>query len=126
MHVADIMRKGKNNPIVKESALVKEALFVMTDTGVGATSIVNKSGKLTGFFTDGDLRRRLQNDDLFLTKSILQVMTKSPRTVSPDMMAVEAASILKKHKIDNIPVVDKNNKPIGILEQGDLLAEGIS
>ncbi|MDR3048388.1 MAG: KpsF/GutQ family sugar-phosphate isomerase [Elusimicrobiota bacterium] len=126
MHVADIMRKGKNNPIVKESALVKEALFVMTQTGVGATSVVNQYGRLTGFFTDGDLRRRLQSDDLFLTKSILQVMTKSPRTVSSDMMAVEAALILKKHKIDNIPVVDKNNKPVGILEQGDLLAEGIS
>ncbi|MDR3244411.1 MAG: KpsF/GutQ family sugar-phosphate isomerase [Elusimicrobiota bacterium] len=126
MHVCDIMRKGKNNPIVKESACVKEALFIMTDTKVGATSVIDKSGKLIGFFTDGDLRRQLQSGDLILNKNIKEVMTKSPRTVSLDMMAVEAASILKKYKIDNIPVVDKNNKPVGILEQGDLLAQGLS
>ncbi|MDR0823012.1 MAG: KpsF/GutQ family sugar-phosphate isomerase [Endomicrobium sp.] len=126
MHVADIMRKGKNNPVVKESASVKEVLFIMTDTKVGAASIINKSGKLIGFFTDGDLRRRLQDNDLILSKNIKEVMTKSPKTIHPDIMAVEGASILNKYKIDNIPVVDKNNRPVGILEQGDLLAEGIS
>ncbi|MCL2799051.1 MAG: KpsF/GutQ family sugar-phosphate isomerase [Endomicrobia bacterium] len=126
MQVSDIMRKGSANPVVKENAFVGDALLVMTGTRVGATSIINKNGKITGFFTDGDLRRHLQKDGKILKKKISEVMTKSPRTVTPDMMAVDAARILKKYNIDNIPVVSKDNKPLGILDQGDLLAEGIS
>ncbi|MCL2485467.1 MAG: KpsF/GutQ family sugar-phosphate isomerase [Endomicrobia bacterium] len=126
MHVSDIMRKGKANPVVKEKASVEDALLVMTGTRVGATSVINKNGKITGFFTDGDLRRHLQQDEKILKKKISEVMTKSPRTITPDMMAVDAAKILKEYNIDNIPVVSKDNKPLGILDQGDLLAEGIS
>ncbi|MCL2335507.1 MAG: KpsF/GutQ family sugar-phosphate isomerase [Endomicrobia bacterium] len=126
MQVSDIMRKGKQNPIVKQTATVEEALLVMTGTRMGATSIVDGEGKIIGFFTDGDLRRQLQQDEKILKRKITEVMTKSPRTVMPEMMAVEAAQVLKEHNIDNIPVVDKNKKPLGILDQGDLLAEGIS
>ncbi|MDR2860594.1 MAG: KpsF/GutQ family sugar-phosphate isomerase [Elusimicrobiota bacterium] len=127
MHVCDIMRKGNQNPIVKESALVEDALLVMTNTRLGATSVINSKGKITGFFTDGDLRRYMQTKgECILKEQIKKVMTKSPRTVSADMLAVDAAKILKQYKIDNIPVVDKEHKPIGCLEQGDLLAEGIS
>lgn len=126
MKVSDIMRKGKQNPVVKQTATVEDALLVMTGTRMGATSIVNSSGKIIGFFTDGDLRRHLQKNDKILKKKITEVMTKDPRTVSPDMMAVEAAEILKEYNIDNIPVVGKDQKPLGILDQGDLLAEGIS
>ncbi|MCL2144186.1 MAG: KpsF/GutQ family sugar-phosphate isomerase [Endomicrobia bacterium] len=126
MKVNDIMRKGKQNPVIKESATVKEALFVMTGTRMGAASIVDSKGLLSGFFTDGDLRRHLQKNQKILNKKISEVMTKSPRTVTPEMMAAEAAKILQQHSIDNIPVVDKNGKPVGILDLGDLLAEGIS
>jgi arabinose-5-phosphate isomerase len=127
MHVGDIMRKGKQNPIVKESDSVKDALFIMTGTGLGATSVINSKGKIVGFFTDGDLRRHIQNQgEMILKESVKKVMTNSPRTVSAEMLAVDAVKIFKQYNIDNIPVVDKNNKPIGCLEQGDLLAEGIS
>ncbi|AKL97805.1 KpsF/GutQ family sugar-phosphate isomerase [Endomicrobium proavitum] len=126
MHVSDIMRKGKQNPVVFSDATVEDALLVMTGTRVGATSVVDKKGKITGFFTDGDLRRRLQKDEKILKKKITEVMTKNPRTVTPDMMAVDAARVLKDYNIDNIPVVDKNNKPLGILDQGDLLSQGIA
>ncbi len=126
MKVSDIMRKGKQNPKVKRDATVKEALLVMTGTRMGATSVVNSSGKIIGFFTDGDLRRHIQKDPEILKRKISEVMTKDPRTVLPDMMAVEAAGILKEYNIDNIPVVGIDDKPLGILDQGDLLAEGIS
>lgn len=126
MQVSDIMRKGKQNPVVKQNATVEEALLVMTGTRMGATSVVDGEGRIIGFFTDGDLRRHLQQDEKILKRKITEVMTKSPRTVMPEMMAVEAAQVLKEHNIDNIPVVDKNRKPLGILDQGDLLAEGIS
>ncbi|MDR1941396.1 MAG: KpsF/GutQ family sugar-phosphate isomerase [Endomicrobium sp.] len=126
MHVSDIMRTGRQNPVVKQSATVKEALLVMTATRVGATSVVDSKGIIIGFFTDGDLRRCLQEDEKILNKRITQVMTKSPRTVIAGMLAVDAAKILKEYNIDNMPVVDKNGKPLGILDQGDLLSEGIS
>jgi len=125
MDVKVIMRKGGANPIVKETATVEEALFVMTGTRVGATSVVNKQGKLVGFFTDGDLRRQIQTNDNLLKKKISEVMTKKPATIKPDMLAVDAAKILQEKNIDNIPVVDNNNKPIGILDERDLLSEGI-
>jgi arabinose-5-phosphate isomerase len=60
-----------------------------------------------------------------LKEKIKNIMTKSPMTIDGEMLAVEAAKILKKFNIDNIPVVDKQHRPIGCLEQGDLLAEGI-
>lgn len=125
MDVKAIMRKGRANPIVRETATVEDALLVMTGTRVGATSVVNKSGKLVGFFTDGDLRRQIQLHDKLLGKKISEVMTKNPSTIKPDMLAVDAAKILQEKNIDNIPVVDEKNKPIGILDERDLLSEGI-
>ncbi len=125
MDVSAIMRKGKANPVVKENAIVKDALLVMTGTRVGATSVVDKTGRVVGFFTDGDLRRQVQIHKDILNLKITQVMTKNPLTVHPDMLAVDAAKILQEKNIDNIPVVDKNNKPLGILDERDLLSEGI-
>jgi len=124
IRVSDIMRKGKQNPVVRQAATVEEALFVMTSTGVGATSIIDGDGKIVGFFTDGDLRRYLQIDKNVLDKSITSVMTRNPKVVCCEKMIAEVALILKKYNIDNIPVVDRNMKLLGILDQGDLLAEG--
>jgi arabinose-5-phosphate isomerase len=126
IHVGDLMRKGKQNPVVKQNVTVEDAIIVMTSTRVGAVSIVDDMGKIIGFFTDGDLRRHLHSDEKLLKKSITLVMTKSPKVITSKILAVEAAEVLKKYNIDNIPVIDKDRKPIGILDQGDLLAEGIA
>ncbi|MDR2399854.1 MAG: KpsF/GutQ family sugar-phosphate isomerase [Endomicrobium sp.] len=126
MRVSDLMRKGKHNPVIKQNAIVEDALLVMTGTRIGAVSIVNDDGKIIGFFTDGDLRRHLHNDGNFLKKNISFVMTKSPKVITSEILAIEAAEILKKYNIDNIPVVNESKEPVGILDQGDLLAEGIS
>ncbi|MDR1474806.1 MAG: KpsF/GutQ family sugar-phosphate isomerase [Endomicrobium sp.] len=126
MRVSDLMRKGKHNPVIKQNAIVEDALLVMTGTRVGAVSIVNDDGKIIGFFTDGDLRRHLHNDGNLLKKNISFVMTKSPKVITSEILAIEAVEILKKYNIDNIPVVNESKEPVGILDQGDLLAEGIS
>jgi arabinose-5-phosphate isomerase len=123
--VKDIMRGGKDNPVVRMQHTVNEALLVMTRTRLGATSVIDRAGKLVGFFTDGDLRRKLQKDKQLLTRQISEVMTRSPLTIDPELLAAEAAAILKKHNFDNIPVVDSKGKPVGILDERDLLAEGI-
>lgn len=126
VRVKNIMRTGKDNPVIREGKTVNEALLVMTRTRLGATNVVDKKGKFVGFFTDGDLRRKLQDDKKLLQRKISSVMTRSPLTISPETLAVDAAKILKRHNFDNIPVVGKNGKPAGILDERDLLSEGIA
>ncbi len=125
LKVKDIMRKGKDNPVIHQEKTVREALLVMTKTRLGATSVVDGSGKLVGFFTDGDLRRRLQKDEKILNKKIHTVMTKNPKTITHDILAIEAAKMMQEKKFDNIPVIDGKNYPIGIVDERDLLSEGI-
>jgi len=126
LKVSDLMHKGKENPIIQQNRTVKDALLVMTSKKLGAVSIVDKKGKLVGFFTDGDLRRKLQQDKNLLTKSICEVMTQHPTIISPNALAVEAARILKQRRFDNLPVVDKTGRPVGVIDEGDLLKEGIA
>jgi len=126
MNVGDIIKKGVPNPIVKQTSTIEDAIFVMTSTRLGATSVVDDEGIIVGFFTDGDLRRYIQNNNYkILNGSMVSFMTRNPKVITPDVLAVEAAKILNKYNIDNIPVVDMHKKPLGVLDQGDLLAEGI-
>ena len=123
--VKDIMRKGRSNPLIGENSTVNSALLVMTSTRLGAANVVDRAGRLSGFFTDGDLRRKLQQDKRLLVRKLKDVMTKQPLTLGPDTLAVDAAKVLKKHNFDNIPVINEKGKPIGILDERDLLAAGI-
>ncbi len=126
LRVEDVMRKGEENPLIDEDKRVREALFVMTSTRLGAVSVVDKEGKLIGFFTDGDLRRHLQKDKNLLEKKLSSVMTKKPTAITKRKLATEAVRILQEKKFDNIPVVDEGNRPIGIVDERDLLKEGIA
>ena len=124
--VKDIMHKGKDNPVINESKSIKQALFVMTKTKVGAVSIVDSKGRLKGFFTDGDLRRFFQKGKTDLNIKIKHAMTANPITVYPDTKAIKAAEIITSKKIDNMPVVNPDTlKPVGILDERDLLDEGL-
>ncbi len=125
LKVEDIMRKGKDNPVIYQEKTVREALLVMTKTRLGATSVVDGSGKLVGFFSDGDLRRRLQKDEKILNKKIHTIMTRNPKTITRDRLAVEAAKMMQQKKFDNIPVVDGKGYPVGIVDERDLLSQGI-
>ena len=121
--VKDLMRKGKNNPTVTAKETVQDALFVMTKTGaVGATSVVDKNGKLLGYFTDGDLRRILQKDGTnVLSKKITEVMTKNPYHLLDTLPAIEAAKMIHRTHVDNLPVLDKTGKVVGIIDEKDLI-----
>lgn len=125
LKVEDIMRKGITNPIVKEDKLVKEVLYAITKARAGAASIVNKNGKLVGIFTDGDLRRHLDGTSNLPGIKIKDVMTKNPTTVKKEQLAVEALRILEEKKIDEVPVVDKFHRPVGMLDVQDLLKAGL-
>ncbi|MDD5618086.1 MAG: KpsF/GutQ family sugar-phosphate isomerase [Candidatus Omnitrophica bacterium] len=125
LKVEDIMRKGFSSPIVKEDRKVKQVLYDITKARAGAASIVDKKGKLLGIFTDGDLRRHLESHRDILDLKIKDVMTKNPITVKKEHLAAEALRILQEKKIDEVPVVDKNHKPCGMLDVQDLLKAGL-
>ncbi len=126
LKVADLMRSGRDNPVVRESDPVSRALRAMTDTRTGAVSVTGPKGKLTGYFTDGDLRRRLQEGFYDLSAPVRAVMTRGPLTVHPETPAMEAARLISERKIDNLPVTDaRTGRPVGIIDERDLLKEGL-
>ena len=125
LKVEDIMRTGPSNPVVNENKLISEVLFKITQGRAGSATVVNKKGKLSGIFTDGDLRRHLEVDPNLSRRKVKDVMTKNPITVKPQMLAQEAMRILKDKRIDEVPVVDKNNRPVGLLDVQDLLKAGL-
>ena len=126
LRVSDLMHKGRENPVVRSGAPLKAALAVMTATRAGAVSIADKRGRLAGYFTDGDLRRSLERGKASLSTPIDELMTRKPVCVHPDTMAIEAAKLISARKIDNIPVIDRaTSRPVGIIDEKDLLKEGL-
>ena len=123
--VSDLMHQGDENPIVKDDCQVRDALFVMTRSKLAATSVVDVSGKLVGFFADGDLRRYLNSGENDLSIPVSQLMTRNPKVGRPDMMAVKALEILEMFKIIELPVVDENHRPVGMIHLHDITRAGI-
>jgi len=125
LKVEDLMRSGKFNPIVGEEKKVSEVLLAITRARAGCATIVNKQGKLKGIFTDGDLRRHLESDENLPSRPISEVMTSKPTVVYKDMLAAQAMRIMQDKRIDEIPVVDKFMRPVGLLDIQDLLKAGL-
>jgi len=123
--VGDIMRSGRNNPVVDPEKTVSQVLVKITQARAGAAVVVDKNGKLTGIFTDGDLRRHLEIDDKLPQRKIKDVMTRNPLVVKKDQLAAEALRILEEKKIDEVPVVDEKNRPVGLLDVQDILRAGV-
>lgn len=125
LKVADIMRKGQATSVVNENTSVKKVLLAITKARAGSASVVDSKGRLTGIFTDGDLRRHLEADPDLIEKKVKDVMTKNPTTIKKDRLAAEAFDILRSKRIDELPVVDERKRPIGLLDVQDLLKAGL-
>ncbi|MBU0709937.1 MAG: KpsF/GutQ family sugar-phosphate isomerase [Candidatus Omnitrophica bacterium] len=125
LKVEDLMRRGCDNPVVNEEKKVSQVLLKITQCRAGSATVVDKKGRLKGIFTDGDLRRHLEADDNLTKRKIREVMTKNPTVVFKGMLAAEAMRILEDKKIDEVPVVDKNRRPVGLLDVQDLLKAGL-
>jgi arabinose-5-phosphate isomerase len=123
--VLDVMRTGDRNPVVTEETPVKEAITTITRARAGAVSVVNASGRLSGIFTDGDLRRTMARDLKLVDAKIREVMTPRPKTITPERLASEALKILHEKKIDELPVVNDRGEPVGMLDVQDLLDVGL-
>lgn len=120
-HVRDIMHANASIPAVREEATLAEAVLEITRKGLGMTAIVDENKRLLGIYTDGDLRRTLEKKLDFSTTPIRDVMSKSPRRIGPDALAVEAVQLMEQYNISQLPVVDANNKLVGALNMHDLL-----
>ena len=125
LKVEDIMRKDAALAKVKVSTTVKETLWRITKARSGCACVVDTKGYLLGIFTDGDLRRHLETDSGVLIKAVGDVMTKKPTAIGKDKLAAEAFDILKTKKIDELPVVDKTKKLVGLVDVQDLLKAGL-
>jgi arabinose-5-phosphate isomerase len=99
---------------------VKEALLVMTRAKSGSVSVVDRRGRLTGVFTDGDLRRHMAADDAILSRPLAGVMTRQPVCVREDALAVEALKIFNERNIDDLIVVNARHEPVGLVDSQDL------
>jgi arabinose-5-phosphate isomerase len=124
LRVREVMRTGTRNPTVRWDASLRETAAVMTRTEgrPGAASVIDREGKLIGIFTDGDLRRLVQDGEIDFDRAVSSVMGKSPRTVGPDDLAQTAAEMLRHTQVDQLPVVDADGRPVGLLDVQDLLA----
>ncbi len=126
--VKNVMHTGDENPIVHKDKTAKDALFIMTDKGLGAASVVDDSGKLVGIITDGIIRRALGKDYKFLDEAVGNIMFGTPLTITENAMASSALSVMEKHKprpVTVLPVIDENKIPVGIIHLTDLLRQGV-
>lgn len=123
--IDDIMQKDQNVPIVVEGTTVREALLEMSRKGLGMTTIVSPAGQLLGIFTDGDLRRAIdQNLDVRSTR-IEQVMTVNCHTVRAGILAAEALAEMEARRTNGVVVIDSERRPVGAVNMGGFLRAGV-
>jgi arabinose-5-phosphate isomerase len=125
LYVRDVMHSGERVPLVPETASLQDALLEMTGKGLGMTGVTGAGGKLTGIYTDGDLRRTLSQGVDFYQAKIADVMVRSPRTIGADVLAAEAVAFMQAKNINGLIVVDGGHKAIGAFNMQDLLRAGV-
>ncbi|MEO0483496.1 MAG: KpsF/GutQ family sugar-phosphate isomerase [Planctomycetota bacterium] len=124
--VRDVLRFeiGVNTPALPDSTKVEDALRQAESVRrrPGALMLVDKAGKLSGIFTDGDLRRLVLAGPESLARPIAEVMTRSPRSLPETALVRDAVLVVREHRQDEIPVIDQDGRPVGLLDVQDLIA----
>lgn len=126
--VGDIMHSGNENPVVKGETTVQDALFVITDKGLGAVSVIDEKGIMLGVLTDGDIRRGLSKGVDFLQRPVTELMTREPKTITKEKLAAQALHIMESNHpkpITVLPVIDEEKHVIGLLHMTDLVRQGV-
>ncbi|MDP3030154.1 MAG: KpsF/GutQ family sugar-phosphate isomerase [Deltaproteobacteria bacterium] len=122
--VGEVMLKGKEIPVVPIGAHLSEAIKELNKKNIGAVLITREKQKLAGIITDGDLRRAILQYDRLDSMKVEEIMTTGPKAISADMLAADALSIMQKHEITVLPIVDTKKNIKGILHLHDLLGKG--
>ncbi|MEE3117015.1 MAG: CBS domain-containing protein, partial [Pseudomonadota bacterium] len=125
LRVSDIMHTGERIPKVHEGTTLSGALLEISRKGLGMTTVLDTKGRLTGVFTDGDLRRTLDKNVDVHTTTIEQVMTPNGKTIQADHLAAEALNIMEEMKINALPVTDEAGDLVGAINMHDLLRAGV-
>ena len=119
-HVHDVMRTGVQIPAVPLGASFSEAVLEMSRKGMGMTAIVDERGRAIGIFTDGDLRRVLEKGIDLRAARIADLMTRSPRAITPDRLAAEAVHLMDEHRLSQLLVLGPGGELVGALNTHDL------
>ncbi|MCK9467910.1 MAG: KpsF/GutQ family sugar-phosphate isomerase [Porticoccaceae bacterium] len=125
LRVGDIMHSGDQVPRVTETSLLRHALLEMTEKGFGMTTVVSPQDELLGVFTDGDLRRAVDQGVDINSVPVAAVMTRNCKTVAADSLAAEALHIMETGKITALVVEDAKHHPVGVIHMHDILRAGI-
>ncbi len=121
LRVRDIMRTGERAPIAPETITTQEAVLAMTKAKCGSIALVHpRTGRLRGILTDGDFRRGALSTPDFLRQSASRFMTRAPKVIAADALAVDALRVFDAHKIDDLIVVDARGRPVGLIDGQDL------
>jgi arabinose-5-phosphate isomerase len=120
-HVSDIMRSGDAVPRVPEHASFTTLMREMSTKGLGATAIVDANDHVLGIFTDGDLRRLVEQGIDLRKKTAQEVMHPAPRTIGVQSLAVDAADLMERHNITSVLIVDANKRLCGAVNSNDLM-----
>ncbi|MEI8033045.1 MAG: KpsF/GutQ family sugar-phosphate isomerase [Chlorobiaceae bacterium] len=123
--VSDIMARDRAVPLVDENASVTDLILEITSKRYGVSAVVDAEGRLSGIFTDGDLRRLVQSGREFLSLSAGSVMTQNPKTVTPATLAKECLDILETYRITQLMVCDNEKRPVGLVHIHDLITLGL-
>ncbi len=125
LRVSDLMHTGEANPVIINTASMSATIMLMTTKGLGCANVVDENNILTGIITDGDLRRFLTKGSIDLKVTAEESMTRNPKRMKPEALAVEALNLMEKYKITMLPVVDDDNHPVGLLHMHDLIRSGV-
>jgi arabinose-5-phosphate isomerase len=126
LRVSDVMVSGSEIPKVSASAVLIDALYEMTAKGLGMTTVLNEHDQLAGVFTDGDLRRAVADQRDLQSTSLMSAMTIGAQTATGEMLAAEAMSMMERHKISALVIVDGHGAVHGVVTLLALLKAGIS
>ncbi len=125
IYVRDVMHTHDDMPLVTSGSQLTTALEEMSAKGLGMTGIVNAEGHLIGIYTDGDVRRSINQSIDVKTAVINQVMVSDPRSTTADALAAEVVQLMRQHSINGLFAVDPEQRPIGALNALDLMRAGI-
>jgi arabinose-5-phosphate isomerase len=126
LRVEDLMKKGKEIPLVREDTPMKEALFEITSKRLGVTGVIDEEGRLVGVITDGDLRRGLEKKGDIFGLTAGELMTRGPKAIAAQMLAVDAVAMMEQFPITSLFILDQESKkPIGVIHLHDIIKAGV-
>ncbi|GHD25823.1 KpsF/GutQ family sugar-phosphate isomerase [Parahalioglobus pacificus] len=126
LKIEDVMTSDEQTPRVSADTTLAMTLLEISNKGLGMTTVADSDGQLQGIFTDGDLRRALDNQIDINNTTMAEVMSQGGKTVSTGMLAAEALRIMEENKISSLVVVDSNNRIDGVVHLMSLLRAGIA